>query len=127
MRLSYLGTRRKSTDNSFTIPESHVYSDRRVLAAGGQGQQRAIESWLAPEPTKVMLNEGVTPDHNSGQNTTPNSSRPLMVGPAEALVASKVLPAVSAEGNVALQAGMLFFTYPTLIEWNISGRNCSEM
>jgi len=65
-----------------------------------------------------MLNEGVTPDHNPGHYTTLNSSRSLKVGPAEAvpietpaLEASKVLPAASAQGNVALEAGMFCFVF----------------
>lgn len=61
-----------------------------------------------------MLNEGVPLDHNSGHDTTMNSSRSLKVGPAEAvpietpaLGASKVLSPAAAQDNIAQQAGMV--------------------
>ena len=87
-----------------------------VLTAGGQGQQRAIESWLAPQTTKVTLNEGVHLDQKPGRDTTKNSKGSPKVEPAEAvpieipaLEASKLLPPASAQDRSHLQAGMVDF------------------
>lgn len=73
-----------------------------------------MESWLAPEPTKVMLSECVRP----GNDTSMNNSWSLNVGPAEAapigtsvLGAAKVEPAVSIQNKTALQTGMLHYFY----------------
>lgn len=78
---------------------------------GGQGQQRAIESWLAPQTTKVTLNEGVHLDQKPGRDTTKNSNGSPKVEPAEAvpteipaLEASKLLPPASAQDRSHLQA-----------------------
>lgn len=70
---------------------------------------------MAPDPTKVILNEGVPSDHNSDHDATINSGS-LKIRPAEAVSfetpapeASKVLPSPSAQDNSTLQAGVLYF------------------
>lgn len=87
-----------------------------ISTAGGQGQQRAIESWLAPDTPKVTPNEGVSLDHEPCHDTTMNSSRSPKVEPAEAVLPeipalepSKLLPAASAQAHSHLQAGIVDF------------------
>jgi hypothetical protein len=98
---------------------SHIklyLSTIHILTASGQGQQCAIESWLAPQTTKVTLNEGVHLDHKPGRDTTKNINGSPKVEPVEAvpieilaLEASKLLPPASAQDRSHLQAGMVDF------------------
>uniref|UniRef100_A0A7I4CIB7 DNA repair protein REV1 n=1 Tax=Physcomitrium patens TaxID=3218 RepID=A0A7I4CIB7_PHYPA len=91
---------------------------------GGQGQQRALKSWLAPEISKVMLDESAPADRNSGNQTIIHrSTEPLKTEAGEsipvkspALDVPKLPLNTSAQDNndlhAAAESGMRNFIAP---------------
>lgn len=86
----------------------------QISIAGGQGQQRALKSWLAPEISKVMLDESAPADRNSGNQTIIHrSTEPLKTEAGEsipvkspALDVPKLPLNTSAQDNNDLHAGI---------------------